>query len=355
MDADNRREGEVSPSRPGSADVLVGIRPASGSNPEATINHRACWKQAGEDNPRTRTQPLWSAQSGVKRSFRFGFLVPWNTQFGRFVRLWYDHIAILNRGGSVSREEAKKLRAYLYSLQKQQEIAKKATETPYKELEVSTVELLKAEVDRIDADFPGMVPEFDEMRYRRDFDGIHPCYYAEPIWSYLGMATSQLESALDDFSDMPVIEEREFLFVEDTDLRRILERDYREIQRVNRVEGWKSMIILAGGAIEAILTDLLLANETTARSATAAPSEADIREWRFFDLIKVAVEVDLINIGCEKFSHSIRQYRNLVHPGKEIREHLKVEKEEATIALEVLNLVHRELLARRRTRTPRDA
>lgn len=243
----------------------------------------------------------------------------------------------------MSKEEERKLSAYYHSLKDQLEIFRRAAESPASEIRDHTVELLKAEVERINQDFPDVIPGLDEREFLKDPDPRWTTYYAEPIWCYLIQATSRLKSELDDLNTMPVTEERDFSFVKDADLRRILERDYQEVQRAYLVEAWKSTIILSGGAIEAILTDLLLANESTARSATAAPSEPDIRKWKFVHLINVAVELGLINIGLEKFSHSVREYRNLVHPGNEIREHLKVEKEEAKIALEVLNMVHREL------------
>ncbi len=46
---------------------------------------------------------------------------------------------------------------------------------------------------------------------------------------------------------------------------------------------------------------------------------------------------------CDKLSHSVRQYRNLIDPGNELRQQLLFGHEEARIALEILNMVDREL------------
>jgi hypothetical protein len=55
-------------------------------------------------------------------------------------------------------------------------------------------------------------------------------------------------------------------------------------------------------------------------------------------------ELDLVkDEGLQKLSHSVRGYRNLVHPGNELRSKLTVAPEEARIALSVLDMLHREL------------
>jgi len=95
--------------------------------------------------------------------------------------------------------------------------------------------------------------------------------------------------------------------------------------------------------IEAILADLLQQHATAALSAKNAPKQPDVGRWDLADLIKVAVELKLVTPGVEKLSDPIREYRNLVHAGNEVRTGLRFGPEEARIALEVLNIVHRDL------------
>ena len=152
-----------------------------------------------------------------------------------------------------------------------------------------------------------------------------------------------LKTIADDFSQTPVTEEKSFHFVDDIKLRKILERDYAEIQRGIISLNWKSSIILSGGAIEAILLDLLSKDAVKAKKSNKAPQEKDLSKWDLNDLIEVAVETDLVDGEAAKLSHSVRDYRNLVHPGKEMRSKLKVEPEEAKIALQVFNILIKEL------------
>jgi hypothetical protein len=100
---------------------------------------------------------------------------------------------------------------------------------------------------------------------------------------YLDRAT---KSASDPAQTVPVALTREFSFVKDPELRKILERDYKEIQRAYNAKCWKSVIIVSGGAIEAILTDLLLQHESRAKAATKAPKQRDLTRWDLSDLIK---------------------------------------------------------------------
>jgi hypothetical protein len=141
-----------------------------------------------------------------------------------------------------------------------------------------------------------------------------------------------------------VDQQRHFHFIADPDLKVVLERDYQEIQRAFTAGCWKSVIILSGGAIEAILLDLLQRNSAVAKESTRAPNQTDLTRWDLKDLIAVSVDCKLVSDSVEKLSSPVREYRNLIHPGNEVRNKLKFGKEEARIACEVLNIVHRELV-----------
>jgi hypothetical protein len=237
-------------------------------------------------------------------------------------------------------DQIKKLRQYYHSLRGQQAIfdgLKGRTDQ-------HPVRILEAEIRRLLIDFPDIVPAFNAQDFYSHTHDNHTFYYdVEGIRAFLAAALGRLQISIEVPSTTPVTEQKTFAFVREKAIRAIIERDYAEAQRAYISECWKSVIILCGGMIEAVLTDLLIQNDSRAKTAPGAPRNPDITRWDLTDLIKIAVALGLVSAGIEKLSHSIREYRNLVHPGNEVRNNLRFDAEEARIALEVLNIVHRDL------------
>ena len=85
-------------------------------------------------------------------------------------------------------------------------------------------------------------------------------------------------------------------------------------------------------------------DEASAKAAKAAPTgKPDLSRWDLAELIKVAVELKLVEPSAEVRADAVRQYRNLVHPGNELRNKLQVGKLEANSALNALQIVRRDL------------
>lgn len=236
-----------------------------------------------------------------------------------------------------------KLRQYYHSILGQQNIFNEWT---HPNIDHYPVEILKQEINSLLNDFPNLVPPFNSQAFfSHSHQGRGSYYNCSGIRSYISSVLGRLKIAIDEPKATPITEKRLFSFVNDPNLRSIIERDFDEVQRAYISKCWKSVIILSGGTIEAILTDLLLQNSAKATSSSTAPKQKDITRWNLSDLINVSVDLNLISHGVEKLSHPIREYRNLVHAGREIREKLTFDAEEARIAMEVLNIVYRDLSA----------
>lgn len=226
----------------------------------------------------------------------------------------------------------------------------------FKELIVSTgqrysntttpqiVEEYQQLIEQAAEDLPGLLLPFNEASYRLDRFN-RELYSADALTSHVIRNLSIVNSKLKTASATPVLISKDFSFIQDSTLREILTRDYLEIQKSIISGALKATIILCGGSIEAILLDLLKKDEENTRASAKAPSEQNLDKWSLNDLIEVAVDKNLVAGEIAKLSHSVREYRNLIHPGLEIRGTLKVESEEAKIAIEVLNILIRELSA----------
>jgi len=238
-------------------------------------------------------------------------------------------------------DELLKLRQFYHSLLGQQKILDDISGNVVRG---NSILPLEAELRQLNEEFPSVMPSFNkDAYYSHNTPDGKVIYNLTGVRSYLAILIGRLQVAIEQPLDIPITEKRQFAFISDSDLRNIIERDYSEIQRAYISGCWESVIILCGGAIEAILTDLLISNETAAKSTKSAPKKRDITHWDFSELISVAVELKLVSAGVEKLSQSLREYRNLVHPGNELRSQLRFGAEEAKIAVEVLNIVHRDL------------
>lgn len=234
-----------------------------------------------------------------------------------------------------------KLRQYYHSILGQQKVFE---DCKHSNIDQHPVTLLEQEINSLLRDYPDIVPPFNSKAYfSHRYDSRKAYYNCSGVKSYLGSVIGRLTTIIDELQATPVTEERDFSFISDSGIRSIIERDFSELQRAFDSKCWKSVIILSGGAIEAILTDLLIANANKAVSSSVAPRQSDITKWSLANVIDVSTKLKLVSPGVEKLSHPIREYRNLVHPGLEIRKQIKFGAEEARIALEVLNILYRDL------------
>ena len=204
------------------------------------------------------------------------------------------------------------------------------------------VEEYKRLIDSAAVDLPSLLVPFDEADYRLE-RASRDIYMSDAINVHVIRNLGAVKSKLSTASAMPVLVSKDFSFIQDIKLRNILTRDYGEIQKSMISGSHKAAIILSGGSIEAVLLDLLNEDESAARASSKAPTEPNLDKWHLNDLIEVAVDTSAVAGEIAKLSHSVRQYRNLIHPGVEVRGDLKVEPEEAKIAVEVLNILIREL------------
>lgn len=129
-------------------------------------------------------------------------------------------------------------------------------------------------------------------------------------------------------------------FVKGKKLKGVLVRDLYEAQLCMNCS-YKSVVVLCGGIVEAVLIYKLSQGKRKANAITQfrkqypkAKNSGDINSWSFEQLINIAKQVKLIDEGIRLNLHAIRNFRNFVHPYREIKSTSSPDSHLATIALE---------------------
>ena len=227
------------------------------------------------------------------------------------------------------------LKEFYYSLSALNKVYENYT---HSYIDGSTLKEYETLLHEVNANSPGLLSDFN----RRDYYWQSDSYRLIGIKAHIAKNLGKLRGLIEKVTESPVVSSKNFNFIKNQGLREILQRDYIEIQKNVISQNWKSTIILSGGSLEAILLDLLQNNETIAISSDKAPRKK-LNEWDLNDLIEVGVDIEIVDSQIAKLSHSVREYRNLIHPGVEIRKNLRVEEEEGKIAVEILHMLIRNL------------
>lgn len=143
----------------------------------------------------------------------------------------------------------------------------------------------------------------------------------------------------------------EFWFIRDARLEKLLAGDWEEAQQVHRGRAWKSCVLLCGGIVEGVLLDALGRDEQAARKVydrLRRKSAPELDQWYLGDLVDVAEERGIFPKTAFHLTHGLRELRNLVHPGRQLRQTLEITEAEGNIALEVVRICLRELGGRQR-------
>lgn len=102
-------------------------------------------------------------------------------------------------------------------------------------------------------------------------------------------------------------------------LKEELERRWREAQRCIHVEAYTSAVIMMGSVLEGLLLARAQLSASHAYQSSRAPKDKNgkspaIQDWTLSTLIDVAADTGWIKTDRGKFSHALRESRNVVHP-----------------------------------------
>lgn len=126
---------------------------------------------------------------------------------------------------------------------------------------------------------------------------------------------------------------QDFDFVQDQNFKRILIRDYIEMNNCIEAKAYKSVLVLSGSIIEALLLEFLINNPPKGFT------KSKIDKLRFVELIDLSETINLISKTTKDLSSVIREYRNYIHSSKELRSESDINEDKAIIACRLVNMV----------------
>lgn len=205
------------------------------------------------------------------------------------------------------------------------------------------VKVLAEELDRLDPrDF------LPEVQYHFVILRMHVRSYQQDHLHRSGLPPmDELLRVLDHFAGSGSSAKiRSFDFIASPDLKRIIERDYRELSLILFPAGaWKSTVVLAGAILEAILVDQMTATDVileTIKSSPKAPKtkRIDKGQWSMYQLINVATDVGILPRGrSDAIDVTLREYRNVIHADVELKKKYTCTEAEASLAKGALDAV----------------
>ena len=134
----------------------------------------------------------------------------------------------------------------------------------------------------------------------------------------------------------------QFDFITDNDFRSILTADYVEMRICADSKAWKAVHVLAGSIIEAVIVDYLIAEHCVSRK--------DGVKLQLGEAIDSAVKSGILPKDLCDLSSVIKDYRNLVHPGRSIRLEKKPDYNSSSVAMSLVDMICNELGNRKGSR-----
>ncbi len=133
----------------------------------------------------------------------------------------------------------------------------------------------------------------------------------------------------------------DFDFIGDEQFRSSLESDYREMRACQDAGSWKAIHVLAGSIVEALLIEYLSVSGTNIGGR-------DVLRLDLNDAIQACADAGVIQRSTASLCDVIRGYRNLIHPGRIVRLQQEVTPQGANIAINLVELITKEVSARRK-------
>jgi hypothetical protein len=136
------------------------------------------------------------------------------------------------------------------------------------------------------------------------------------------------------------------------EMLRILERRWEECRRCERVGAHLAAIVMMGGLLEALFVARAnkMPDKAPLLAAKSAPMDRstgkalDYQKWTLDAYISVAHELGWITQSARQVADVLKEYRNYIHPAKELRHQIVLAHNDSSIFWQVTKSLVRQLL-----------
>jgi hypothetical protein len=126
----------------------------------------------------------------------------------------------------------------------------------------------------------------------------------------------------------------------DSSVISILELGIIEIKNSIETKSALSCIILCGSVLEGILLGIASSRAKEFNQCDSSPKKDNkvlqFNEWTLSNFIDVAHKLGLLGLDVKKYSHSLRDFRNYIHPYEQMSSNFNPDIETAKISWQVL-------------------
>ena len=122
----------------------------------------------------------------------------------------------------------------------------------------------------------------------------------------------------------------------------ILEQRIVEVKQCLDAGAPLSVILLCGSILEGILLGVATKNSNKFNQSSVCPKRKDaikakqFHEWSLYNFINVAYDIGFIGLDVKTYSHSLRDFRNYIHPYQQMSSGFNPDMHTAKISWQVL-------------------
>ena len=155
---------------------------------------------------------------------------------------------------------------------------------------------------------------------------------------------------------LPAAGSDELAFIDDKEWRGTLLSDLGYVEAALHNREWKAATVLGGSLVEALLLWAVSRYDEDARRSAIGRAEARLgkrlpanpESWDLIDYIEVARELEEISEISATQARLAKDFRNLIHPGRERRQGVRCDRGTAYSVVAAVDHVIRDLSERRR-------